>query len=131
MCVKIFKCPHCGNIVTKLYDSGVPLVCCGEEMEELQLKTIEEGTEKHLPMLSIKDNTVKVTVSTQLHPSTMNHHISFIILETTKGFRVERLSPEAEPSVTMKITDDEEVISVYAYCNVHGLWKNELPYCYV
>ena len=35
MAVKFYKCAHCGNVVEKLVDSGVPLVCCGQKMEEL------------------------------------------------------------------------------------------------
>lgn len=32
---KLFKCMHCGNIVEKIDDKGVPIVCCGEKMTEL------------------------------------------------------------------------------------------------
>ena len=31
----IYKCKICGNIVIKLVDKGVPLMCCGTFMEEL------------------------------------------------------------------------------------------------
>ena len=27
---KYYICKHCGNIVLKAKDSGVPVVCCGE-----------------------------------------------------------------------------------------------------
>ncbi|MBR2155957.1 MAG: desulfoferrodoxin FeS4 iron-binding domain-containing protein, partial [Clostridia bacterium] len=33
--VKFYICKHCGNIVASIHNSGVPLVCCGEKMEEL------------------------------------------------------------------------------------------------
>ena len=32
---KYYICKHCGNIVLKAKDSGVPVVCCGEPMTEL------------------------------------------------------------------------------------------------
>ena len=35
MDVKFYKCMHCGNIAVKVFDAGVPLVCCGEKMVEL------------------------------------------------------------------------------------------------
>ena len=31
---KYYICKHCGNIVLKAKDSGVPVVCCGEPMTE-------------------------------------------------------------------------------------------------
>ena len=35
MATKFYKCRHCGNVIVKLVNSGVPVVCCGEKMEEL------------------------------------------------------------------------------------------------
>ena len=39
MDVKFYKCMHCGNIAVKVFDAGVPLVCCGEKMAELVSRT--------------------------------------------------------------------------------------------
>ena len=33
--LKLYRCAHCGNIVFKVVDKGVPLFCCGQKMEEL------------------------------------------------------------------------------------------------
>ena len=52
MKVKFFKCKHCGNVIVKFVDSGVPVVCCGEKMEELKANTVEASVEKHLPALT-------------------------------------------------------------------------------
>ena len=30
--VKYYVCNHCGNIVEKVKDKGVPVICCGEPM---------------------------------------------------------------------------------------------------
>ena len=30
MKAKFFICRHCGNQIQKIYDAGVPVVCCGE-----------------------------------------------------------------------------------------------------
>ena len=30
---KFYKCAHCGNIIEKIEDKGVPVVCCGEAMQ--------------------------------------------------------------------------------------------------
>ena len=26
---KFYICKHCGNIITKVKDTGVPVICCG------------------------------------------------------------------------------------------------------
>ena len=36
MKAKFYICNHCGNLVTTIHNAGVPLVCCGEKMKELQ-----------------------------------------------------------------------------------------------
>ena len=33
--VKFFYCKHCGKIIVIVKDSGVPTVCCGENMTEM------------------------------------------------------------------------------------------------
>ena len=35
MNTKFYICRTCGNIIEKINDSGVPVVCCGKPMEEL------------------------------------------------------------------------------------------------
>ena len=29
---RFFYCKHCGNLVGLIHSSGVPMICCGEEM---------------------------------------------------------------------------------------------------
>ena len=38
---KFYICEHCRNIVTKIKDVGVPVVCCGEKMKELVPGTVD------------------------------------------------------------------------------------------
>ena len=33
--MKFYKCEHCGNIITKIEDKGVPVMCCGQKMTEI------------------------------------------------------------------------------------------------
>ena len=35
------------------------------------------------------------------------------------------LKPSDDPNVTFSLGDDKAV-AVYAYCNLHGLWKTEI-----
>jgi superoxide reductase len=124
MKAKFYKCSHCGNVVVKFVDSGVPVVCCGEKMEELVPNTVEASGEKHIPVVTLIGNgRIKVEVGSVPHPMLAEHHISFIYVETARGgIRVDlKDKPEAEIYV-----GDEEVVAVYEYCNLHGLWKAEM-----
>ena len=49
--MKLYRCAHCGNIVFKVVDKGVPVVCCGEPMQELVPNTTDGALEKHVPVV--------------------------------------------------------------------------------
>lgn len=121
--IKLFKCPHCGNIVEMVEASGVPVVCCGEPMVELVPNTTDAATEKHVPVVSVDGNAVKVAVGSVEHPMTPEHHIAFIILETNQGIYRKPLDPAGKPEASFLLGDGEEVVSAYEYCNLHGFWK--------
>ena len=48
--VKYYICKHCGNIVEKVKDKGVPVICCGEPMQELKAGVTDAAVEKHVPV---------------------------------------------------------------------------------
>ena len=124
MAVKFYKCRHCGNVVMKVVDRRVPVVCCGEKMEELVPNTVDASNEKHVPKVTFVDEcTMKVEVGSVPHPMTPEHHICFIYVETENGgMRIDLKDvPEA-----MFYTCKDKPIAVYEYCNLHGLWKTEL-----
>ena len=50
---KFYICRHCGNLIGKINDSGVPVVCCGQKMEALIPNTVEASGEKHLPFVTL------------------------------------------------------------------------------
>ena len=124
MAVKFYVCPYCGNVIQKIVDSKVPVVCCGEKMQELVANTVEASVEKHLPVVtSVDDNHIKVEVGSVAHPMLPEHHIAFIYVETEKGgIRVDLTD---KPEATICVCDSKPV-AVYEYCNLHGLWKREL-----
>ena len=49
-----YICKHCGNIMAKVKDSGVPVVCCGENMTEIIPGTTDAAVEKHVPVHRIR-----------------------------------------------------------------------------
>ncbi len=122
---KFFICKHCGNILGLILDTGVPLMCCGEAMEALIPNTKEAATEKHIPAVTKEDGYIKVDVGSVAHPMTAEHNISFVYVETKAGGQRKALLVDGEPCAKFCFIDDEPV-SVYAYCNLHGLWKTDL-----
>jgi superoxide reductase len=109
-------------MVGLVHDKGVPLVCCGEKMTELVPNTVEASVEKHLPVITSMENGISVQVGSVLHPMEEEHHITFVYIETERGGQRKSLKVGGEPSVSFSFLDDKPV-AVYAYCNLHGLWK--------
>ena len=120
---KFYVCEHCGNIVEVVKDAGVPIVCCGQKMTELVAGTTDAAVEKHVPVYEVTDGKVSVKVGEVEHPMVEAHYIEWVSLRTNKGTQMKKLSPEQKPEVVFAICEDETVEAVYAYCNLHGLWK--------
>ena len=118
-----YKCSHCGNIIAHLEDSGVRCVCCGEEMKPLIPNTSDGAGEKHVPVISIDGRIVTVTVGSVEHPMLEAHHITWIILETKQGKQRKMLKPGDKPVAKFALTEDDEAVAAYEYCNLHGLWS--------
>lgn len=120
--MKIFRCKKCGNIIFFLKEGTCIPTCCGEEMTELKANNVDAAVEKHVPIISQENGMVIVTCGEVIHPMEENHYIEFMILETNKGYQIEYLNPGDQPICNFRINDDEDIISAYAYCNLHGLW---------
>lgn len=120
---KFYICERCGNIIAKVKDTGVPVMCCGQPMKEIVPGTSDASLEKHVPVYEVIDNVVKVKVGSIEHPMTKEHYIEWISLQTKNGNQRKTLSPEDKPEACFAILDDDEVEAVYAYCNLHSLWK--------
>lgn len=120
-----YKCPVCGNVVIKTIDSGVPLFCCGKQMEELKPNTVDVAREKHVPVVTrVDDCTLEVNVGSLPHPMVPEHSIRFIWLETANGGQLRVLSPLEAPQARFCGCKDP-VEAVYEFCNLHGLWMTD------
>ena len=122
---KFYICEHCGNIIGMINDAGVPMMCCGRKMTKLEPGTVEASHEKHIPVVSVDGNTVNVVIGEVEHPMIEEHSILWVYLQTDKGGQRKCLEVGAAPKVSFALTDDKPV-AVYAYCNLHGLWKAEI-----
>ncbi|MBS5144156.1 MAG: desulfoferrodoxin [Butyricicoccus pullicaecorum] len=123
--LNFYICNHCGNVVEKVVDHKIPILCCGEKMQLLDPSIRDGAGEKHIPVLSINGNIVKVSVGEVSHPMEEKHNIAFIALHTQNGVQRKNLLPSEAPEATFALADGDQVIAVYAYCNLHGLWKTE------
>lgn len=123
--LNFYICNHCGNVVEKVVDHKVPILCCGEKMQLLDPSIRDGAGEKHIPVLSINGNIVKVSVGEVSHPMEEKHNIAFIALHTQNGVQRKNLLPSEAPEATFALADGDQVIAAYAYCNLHGFWKTE------
>ncbi|MCD8036568.1 MAG: desulfoferrodoxin [Clostridiales bacterium] len=121
--MKFYQCSHCKNIITYVENKGVPVMCCGEKMQELVPGTIDAALEKHVPVVERDGNKVTVCVGSVAHPMLEEHSIKFIAIETKQGSQIKYLNPGEEPKAVFAIAEDDEFVVAYEYCNLHGLWK--------
>ena len=120
---RFYICEHCGNIIAMVHDSGGPIMCCGQKMKEIIPGTTDAAKEKHIPVYEVKDNKVFVTVGEVEHPMQSEHYIEWVSLQTKYGNQRKALKPGDAPKVCFALCEGDEVEAVYAYCNLHGLWK--------
>ena len=95
------------------------------EIKELHPNTVDAAQEKHLPVIEVHDKQVMVNVGSISHPMTEEHLITTVYLETKKGGQFKQLLSTDAPIATFELTNDDEAVAAYAYCNLHGLWKTE------
>ncbi|MBQ0064080.1 MAG: hypothetical protein KBS94_08730 [Prevotella sp.] len=128
MKVNFYRCPVCGNIIVKMFDGGAVPVCCGKPMMLLEANTTDGKTEYHVPVIEkVDDRRLRVKIGKEPHPMKKEHYIQFIFVETCskQGKHAGRfvwLKPEDTPQCTFCVCT-EDVVNVYEYCNVHGLWQ--------
>lgn len=127
--VKFYRCKHCGNIVEFVLASGEPLVCCGEKMEAM-VPNKDGAPEKHMPFAKKEGDRIEVLVGHGEHPLTAEHTIEWIALETNHGIQRKYLDQEylstSDKSKASFCLIKDKPVAVYAYCNLHGLWMDEV-----
>ena len=120
---KYYICEHCGNIIAMVRDAGVPVMCCGQKMKELVPGTVDAAAEKHVPVYQVEGNVVTVRVGSVEHPMVPEHYIEWISVQSTQGIQRKALRPGQKPEACFALCEGDQVEAVYAYCNLHGLWK--------
>ncbi|MCK4608183.1 MAG: desulfoferrodoxin [Gammaproteobacteria bacterium] len=121
---KIYKCNICGNIVQVLHAGSEALVCCNKPMEQLPEQTADAATEKHVPVITKTKTGFEVVVGSIPHPMQEQHYIEWIeLIADGRSYR-QHLNPGDEAKATFCIK--AETVSAREYCNIHGLWRENL-----
>ena len=117
------QCKLCGNLIGMIHDSGVVPECCGQPMELLVPNTVDAAKEKHVPVIIRDGATVTVKVGSTAHPMIPEHFIQWIAL--AQGSRTQRvaLTPADLPEAVFAC--EPGPVTIYAYCNLHGLWMSK------
>ena len=118
--LKLYRCAHCGNIAFKVVDKGVPLMCCGQKMEELVPNTTDGALEKHVPQITREGNHVTIQVGSTIHPMLEEHYIQLIAAVSGNKVTFQLPKPGDEPVLK---AGGAEPVTAYEYCNLHGFWK--------
>ena len=124
--MEFYRCEHCGNIVIKLTDKGVPVVCCGQPMKKLEPGATDGAFEKHVPAVTVDGSKVTVQVGEVEHPMLEEHFIQWIVLETVQGYQVKKLNAGDKPAAEFIVAEGDKAVAAYEYCNLHGLWVKEI-----
>lgn len=125
MDIKFYQCDKCGNVITFLKASGMPVSCCGEPMREVLTNTVDGVFEKHVPQINGCGNKITVKIGETAHPMSEEHFIEWILINTKSGMQLKKLKPMDEPKAVFKLCDGDELLAAYAMCNVHGLWLTQ------
>lgn len=120
--MKFYRCRICGKIVAMVNETPVPTICCGEAMQLLVPGTTDAAQEKHVPVVTKEGNKVTVKIGSVEHPMAEEHYIQWIALQTKNGNQRKILKPGDKPEAVFALMDDDEIVAVYEYCNLHSLW---------
>ena len=118
--VEFYRCERCGNLVAMVKKGGGVLNCCGQAMTKLVANSTDAAKEKHVPVVTKEDGKIKVAVGSTLHPMQPEHYIEWIALAAEDKVEIHYLKPGEEPKTEFNAAESG---TVYAYCNLHGLWK--------
>lgn len=105
--VKVWECRNCGHIVVGEIVPGIT----------------DAAVEKHVPVWTVENGIVHVKVGSVEHPMLPEHYIEWVSLQTKQGNQRKELHPGEKPEVCFALCEGDEVEAVYAYCNLHSLWK--------
>lgn len=124
---KLYRCAHCGNVIYKVVDKGVPVICCGEPMAEWTPNSTDGAQEKHVPVVERtahgSGSAVTVKVGEVAHPMLPEHSITLIAAVDDDTVTLRFPKPGDAPELKTFTRSDR--VTAYEICNLHGFWKGE------
>lgn len=120
---KFYKCTVCGAILEAITPQCCDeLVCCGSAMELVRANEHTGVEEKHSPVVKREGDYLTVCVGRVLHPMSREHSILWI--EVKSKYRAQRaILKNGDDPIAIFEVPAKLPVTVYAYCNLHGLWK--------
>ena len=112
---KLYVCPICGNIIHSM--GKTVITCCGIVLPELEA---EEVNDTHKINIKNIEDELLIRIN---HEMTKEHYISFIAYSRYNKFEIIKLYAEGENEVRIP---DLNNITLYIYCNKHGLMKQKI-----
>ena len=118
--LRVYECKECKKTLVSAEELKL------DGWVELVAGSTDAAQEKHVPVVTKKCKTVKVDVGSVAHPMSAEHLIEWVALETEQGYQLKKLLADGVPACTFTLADGDKAVAVYAFCNLHGLWKTEL-----
>ena len=115
--MKFYQCENCKKVIVSKEELAL------EGWKELIPCSTDAAVEKHVPVVEKKCGRLRVSVGSVMHPATEAHYIEWVLVETKDGYQMKYFAPTDTPEVAFGLKAGDEVLGVYAYCNLHGLWK--------
>jgi superoxide reductase len=119
---EIYTCEVCGNITKVVHASTGSLVCCGKPMVLQAEKTVDTGSEKHVPVVEKSQKGILVKVGAVPHPMDEKHYIEWVEVRSGDNVYIHGFKPGDKPEAEFCCLDTN--VKVREYCSVHGLWTN-------
>ena len=118
--MNIYKCNNCGKIIEDIKGEEKEIICCGEKMKKAVANSVDAAFEKHIPQYEVKGEKIIARVN---HVMEEEHYIEWIAIVNDKEEIRVNLKPNDSTEVEFPYMENA---TIYAYCNKHGLWKNEV-----
>jgi len=122
---QIYKCAICGNVIKVVHTGVGELICCGQPMNLMEENSQDASQEKHMPVIEKSADGYLVKVGSVAHPMEEAHYIEWIELTVGEITYQKYLQPNQLPQAEFLVNSADKQIIARAYCNLHGLWKNQ------
>ena len=112
---KFYVCPVCGNILNAVGDALIS--CCGITLPPLEAELFDEA---HILTITPVETEQFLAIR---HPMTKEHFISFVAFVTGDRVQMVKFYPEGNAETRLSLRGHG---ILYAYCNRHGLMKQNV-----